>query len=175
MGENIPSQEENYCLLQGFEWNVPADGAHWKRLQSQLDPLKAVGIDNVWLPPACKAAGGDKANGYDIYDLYDLGEFDQKGSTATKWGPKADLMALSKDAKEKGINLYFDAVLNHKAGADEKEKCRVQEVDTNGMLRALVPSGRNLVCRSTGARQSLSMSQGIQEKQTADQRTRKQI
>jgi hypothetical protein len=25
-------------------------------------------------------------NGYDIYDLYDLGEFDQKGAVPTKWG-----------------------------------------------------------------------------------------
>ncbi|KAJ1338751.1 alpha-amylase [Microdochium nivale] len=122
-------EEENFCLLQGFEWNVPADGKHWRRLRAALDGMKAFGIDNLWLPPACKAAGGDKANGYDIYDLYDLGEFDQKGSTATKWGSKAELLDLSRDAKDKGISLYFDAVLNHKAGADEKEKCRVQEVD----------------------------------------------
>ena len=32
--------------------------------------------------------------GYDPYDYYDLGEFDQKGSVATWFGPKADLLAL---------------------------------------------------------------------------------
>jgi len=62
--------EDNYCLLQGFEWNVPADQKHWLRLKNVLHDLKDVGIDNVWLPPACKGAGGTNANGYDIYDLY---------------------------------------------------------------------------------------------------------
>jgi alpha-amylase len=64
--------------------------------------------------------------------LYDLGEFDQKGSVATKFGTKDDLLSLSKKAKELGIGLLFDAVLNHKAGADHKERCKVIEVDENG-------------------------------------------
>ena len=79
--------------------------------------------------PACKGAGGSESNGQDVYDLYDLGEFEQKGSRATKWGLKEDLVGLSRRADEVGVGLYFDAVLNHKAGADEKEKCWIQEVD----------------------------------------------
>lgn len=121
--------EENFCLLQGYEWNVPADQKHYTRLTNALQDLKDIGIDNLWLPPACKGAEGPKANGFDIYDLYDLGEFDQKGGKPTKWGSKEELVALSKKAEELGVGLYFDAVLNHKAGADEKEKCRIQEVD----------------------------------------------
>jgi alpha-amylase len=65
--------------------------------------------------------------------LYDLGEFDQKGSVATKFGSKADLLELSGKAKELGVGLLFDAVLNHKAGADKKERCKVVEVDENGI------------------------------------------
>ncbi len=126
---------ENFCLLQGFEWNVPADQKHWRRLESVLPDLKAAGIDNVWLPPACKGAGGAEANGYDIYDLYDVGEFDQKGSKSTKWGPREELESLVQKAKGLGMGLYFDAVLNHKAGADRKEKCRVIEVDQSGKNR----------------------------------------
>jgi alpha-amylase len=38
-------------------------------------------------------------------------------------------MELSKIAKEHGVGLYWDAVLNHKAGADKTEKCRAVEVD----------------------------------------------
>lgn len=123
--------QENYCMLQGFEWNVPADHKHWQRVKGALQGLKDIGIDNVWLPPACKGAGGKEANGYDIYDLYDLGEFDQKGGVPTKWGPKSELIDLTNEAEKLSIGLYFDAVLNHKAGADEKEKCRIQEVDSN--------------------------------------------
>lgn len=124
---------ENATLLQGFEWNVPADQKHWKRLAAVLPDLKKAGFDNIWLPPACKGAGGNNANGYDIYDLYDLGEFEQKNSRSTKWGSIEELKELSAKAKDTGIGLYFDAVLNHKAGADEKETCRVVEVDPDSM------------------------------------------
>ncbi|EHY55318.1 hypothetical protein HRR83_008764 [Exophiala dermatitidis] len=127
MGE--PATDSNYCILQGFEWNVSADQKHWKRLNAVLSELKDVGLENIWLPPACKGQGGSQANGYDIYDLYDIGEFEQKGSKSTKWGSREDLDALAQKAQELDVGLYFDAVLNHKAGADHKEKCRVVEVD----------------------------------------------
>ncbi|CAK1360588.1 Glucan 1,4-alpha-maltohexaosidase [Cercospora beticola] len=118
---------ENATLFQGFEWNVPADGKHYQRLLKALPSLKNAGIENVWLPPGCKASSKD-GNGYDIYDLYDLGEFDQKGEVRTKWGTKDDLLELSGKAKELGVGLYWDAVLNHKAGADKQEKVQAKEV-----------------------------------------------
>lgn len=61
---------------------------------------------------ACKGAN-QEGTGYDIYDLYDLGEFDQKGGKATKWGTKEELLSLTKKAKELGVGIMFDAVLNH--------------------------------------------------------------
>ena len=44
-----------------------------------------LGVTALWLPPAYKGAGGDKDVGYGVYDLYDLGEFNQKGSVPTKY------------------------------------------------------------------------------------------
>lgn len=44
--------------------------------------------------------------GYDIYDLYDLGEFDQKGSRATRWGSKEDLQSLITSARDKSVCLW---------------------------------------------------------------------
>ncbi|TVY46773.1 Glucan 1,4-alpha-maltohexaosidase [Lachnellula occidentalis] len=123
--------EENKTLFQAWEWNVPADQKHYQRLIGALDQYKEIGITTIWLPPACKAASGANGNGYDIYDLYDLGEFDQKGSVGTKFGTKDELLTLCKKAKELGIDVLFDAVLNHKAGADHTEKCMVVEVDQN--------------------------------------------
>ncbi|KAF1810718.1 putative alpha-amylase [Eremomyces bilateralis CBS 781.70] len=136
MGSQHTPTAENATLLQGFEWNVPADGNHWKRLLSKIDTLKSVGIDNIWLPPGCKASSSE-GNGYDIYDLYDLGEFEQKGSRRTKWGGKEELMELAKKAKDVGVGLYWDAVLNHKAGADHKEKCQAVEVDSEDHEKAV--------------------------------------
>lgn len=118
-------------MMQGFEWYVPADQKHWRRLSSAVAGLKALGIGNLWIPPGCKAANPD-GNGYDIYDLYDLGEFDQKGSRSTKWGSKEDLMHLVAKAEEAGVVLCWDAVLNHKAAADYTEKCMVVKVDPKG-------------------------------------------
>ncbi|RMZ82365.1 hypothetical protein DV737_g2107, partial [Chaetothyriales sp. CBS 132003] len=119
---------ENFTMLQAFEWYVPDDNKHWQRLTKALPGLRATGIDNLWIPPACKASS-PSGNGYDIYDLYDLGEFDAKGSKGTKWGTKAELLELAHKAKELGIGIYFDAVLNHKAAADHTEKCRVVKVN----------------------------------------------
>lgn len=95
-------------MLQAFEWYVPDDHKHWQRLHDQVSQLKATGIDNMWIPPGCKASS-PSGNGYDVYDLYDLGEFDQKGSKGTKWGTKDELVALSNKAKEVGVGLYWDA------------------------------------------------------------------
>ncbi|KAM7206401.1 Glycoside hydrolase superfamily [Naviculisporaceae sp. PSN 640] len=137
MGEHFESREptpENMTMMQAFEWYVPADKSHWVRLQKQIPQLKRFGIDNIWVPPGCKGSSPE-SNGYDIYDFYDLGEFEQKWSTPTKWGTKAQLMALCNTAAEYGVGIYWDAVLNHKFGADHLEKCQAVEVDRNDRNR----------------------------------------
>ncbi|KAG9239073.1 glycoside hydrolase superfamily [Amylocarpus encephaloides] len=116
MGDPTP---ENMTMMQAFEWYVPDDHKHWERLANNVANLKATGVDNIWIPPGCKASS-PSGNGYDVYDLYDLGEFDQKGSKGTKWGTKEELLKLAENANE---------FLNHKAAADHKEKCEAQEVD----------------------------------------------
>ncbi|KAL3708407.1 hypothetical protein TMatcc_006391 [Talaromyces marneffei ATCC 18224] len=122
------SPHENTCMFEAFEWYVPQDGRHYQRLQQCLPDLREIGIDNLLLPPGCKAMH-PSGNGYDIYDLYDLGEFDQKGTVATKWGSKKDLVALGQAAQDLGMGVYWDAVLNHKAGADRTERCLAVTVD----------------------------------------------
>ncbi|KAJ5935753.1 Glycoside hydrolase superfamily [Penicillium verhagenii] len=119
---------ENALIFQGFEWHVPADQSHWNRLRHALSDLKSIGVDQIWVPPGCK--GMDPAgNGYDIYDLFDLGEFDQKGSISTKWGSKKELVDFIREARSLGIGIVWDAVLNHKAGADFPERFKAIQVD----------------------------------------------
>ena len=48
------------------------------------------------------------------YDIWDLGEFEQKGSRGTKWGTKEDLKKAIDTASDHGIITYIDAVMNHK-------------------------------------------------------------
>ena len=77
-------------------------------------------VSGVWIPPAYKATSAFDA-GYGAYDLYDLGEFDQKGSVKTKYGSKAELHEVIAALQEQGIQVYADVILNHKANGDEKE------------------------------------------------------
>jgi alpha-amylase len=128
--------DDKLLMNHKFEWYVPSDHKHWQRLHKALPDLKRIGIDNIWLPPGCKA-GSNKSNGYDIYDLYDLGEFEQKGSRATKWGTKEELLALLDNAKSNGVGIYWDTVLNHKAGADYTQTCQAVKVNPLGTVLLL--------------------------------------
>lgn len=124
---------ENQTMFQGFEWYCPADHKHWVRLAQHIPDLAKLGITSMWIPPATKA-NWSKSNGYDIYDLYDLGEFHQKGAKHTKWGTKSELVDLANTANANGVKLIFDAVLNHKAGADHTEMVRATKVDPSSMI-----------------------------------------
>lgn len=68
----------NGTLMQYFEWYMPNDGQHWKRLQNDSAYLAEHGITAVWIPPAYKGTSQDDV-GYGAYDLYDLGSFIKKG------------------------------------------------------------------------------------------------
>lgn len=133
----------NETLFQAFEWYCPDDGQHWRRLSRDAPRLAALGVTTMWIPPATKGGSGASSNGYDAYDLYDLGELDQKGTTRTKWGTKAELVALADVAAAHGIGLLFDAVLNHKAGADGTERVEARRVDPKGPVSVTgLPSKR---------------------------------
>ncbi|KAH7055541.1 glycoside hydrolase superfamily [Macrophomina phaseolina] len=116
----------NQTIFQGFEWHTP--GGHWTRLSAALQTYADLGITSIWLPPGCKANQPD-GNGYDCYDLWDLGEFEQKGSRSTKWGSREELRDLMEKARSLGIGIIWDAVLNHKTAGDTTEECWAVEVD----------------------------------------------
>lgn len=124
--EELP--DDNKVMMQYFEWYLPDDGEHWNRLRDDAENLKKLGVGGVWLPPFCKSTGTNDV-GYGIYDLFDLGEFDQKGNVRTKYGTKDQLKAAIDALHAQGIQAYADAVLNHKAGADEAEVFQVVQVD----------------------------------------------
>ncbi|HTF80738.1 MAG TPA: alpha-amylase family glycosyl hydrolase, partial [Cytophagales bacterium] len=113
--------KENLTMIQFFHWYYPADGSLWKHFKSESKKIAELGINMAWLPPATKTDQGANGVGYQPYDLFDLGEFDQKGSVRTKYGTKDELVAAVKEALSHGIIPLADAVLNHKAGADEPE------------------------------------------------------
>src|ERR1043165_7869783 len=119
----------NLTMFQFFHWYYPNDGSLWKHCAEQADYLHKLGVTHTWLPPAYKSANGMHEPGYAVYDLFDLGEFDQKGSIPTKYGTRAEYIAAINSFHEKGIKVLADIVLNHKFGADEQEIAPVRRVN----------------------------------------------
>lgn len=117
-------------MMQAFEWDSPADGGYYKFLKENAKKIKDAGIDALWLPPMCKG-GGDQDVGYGIYDLWDLGEFDQKGTVRTKYGTKEELLEAIDELHKNEIKVYADVVLNHKGNADFEEEFMARMVDQN--------------------------------------------
>jgi alpha-amylase len=120
---------ENFTMLQFFEWYYPADGGLWRFFKSEAKRLKDMGVDTVWLPPAHKGMGGDQSSGYDSYDIYDLGEFDQRGAVRTKYGTREEFIEAVQTGRRAGLKVYADIVLNHMGGAEEKEVVMVRKVN----------------------------------------------
>jgi len=95
------------------------DGTLWNELKDRAWQLGEAGFTSVWLPPACKGNAGGMDVGYSVYDMYDLGEFYQKGSVRTKYGTRDELIAAVAEAR---LQIYWDVVLNHRMGGDEEEE-----------------------------------------------------
>ena len=119
--------KENRILMQYFEWYLRPEDKLWQQVSREAENLRKLGITDVWLPPAYKGAGGKYDAGYSAYDLYDLGEFNQKGSIETKYGSKDEYLQAINNLHQNNIKIYADIVLNHKIGADEAEMVYASE------------------------------------------------
>jgi alpha-amylase len=127
----------NGAMMQYFHWYTPADGTLWKQLSEKADELVKAGITSVWLPPAYKGAGGGNDTGYGVYDLFDLGEFDQKGSVRTKYGTRDEYLHAIKTARKAGLRVYADIVFNHKLGADRQEEFKATPFNPDNRHEAI--------------------------------------
>jgi alpha-amylase len=128
---------ENGVMLQCFEWYYPVGGKLWNDLATRARDFANKGITAMWLPPCGKGSHGGLDVGYAVYDLFDLGEFNQKGSVSTKYGARQELLKAIKAMHNAGLHVYADVVFNHKDGADETEDVMAQEVDWNDRNRPL--------------------------------------
>lgn len=116
-------------LVQFFHWYTPGEGHLWNEVADKARSLADMGLTDVWLPPAYKGAGGGMSVGYDTYDLFDLGEFDQKGSVATKYGTREALEHAAGALRGAGLGVIHDVVFDHKMGSDEPERVHVRRAN----------------------------------------------
>ena len=123
----------NGVMLQTFHWfmrDPPHAGmSHWQFVAGEADYWRGLGITGVWLPPPSKGGAGGYDVGYGVHDHFDLGEFNAKNTIATRYGTRAELhaainalhgytAALVPIPGATYIQVYADAVLNHKSDGD---------------------------------------------------------
>lgn len=105
-------------IMQAFYWDVPAGGTWWDVVKSKLPSWDAAGFSAIWLPPSSKASNGANSMGYDPYDYFDFGQYNQKGSIETRFGSNTELASLITTAHANNLQVYADMVLNHNSGGD---------------------------------------------------------
>lgn len=115
-GSYLKTTANASVMMQAFYWDVPAGGSWWDLLSTKVNDWSAVGINAIWLPPASKAQNGAYSMGYDPFDYYDFGQYNQMGSTETRFGSKVELQNLISTAHQQGLKVYADIVINHNSG-----------------------------------------------------------
>ena len=110
-------------VFQEFYWDTmpPPGQSWWAHVESQLPALADAGVRAVWVPAPTKGGAGTYDMGYGPYDPYDLGDKDQRGTVATRFGTKDEFLRFVAEAHRHGIKVYADVVLNHAMGADYAE------------------------------------------------------
>lgn len=129
--------QPNGVMMQYFHWYQPNDGSLWKEVRDTVETLAELGVTSLWLPPAYKGAAGGFDVGYGVYDLFDLGEFDQKGSIRTKYGTKDEYLEAIAAAHQAGIRIYADIVFNHRLGGDEAEEVKATPFNPDNRGQAI--------------------------------------
>src|SRR5882672_1831312 len=92
------------AMLQLFNVN-------WDELIQKMPEIAEAGYTSLWLPPPAKA-GSVFSVGYDVFDPFDLGDKNQRGTVRTRYGTKAELQQVVEAAHRFGIRVYFDNIMN---------------------------------------------------------------
>ena len=92
-----------YCLSVATYMDANGDGiGDFQGLMRRLDYLHGLGVTAIWLMPFQKSPGRD--DGYDISDYYNVNP---------AFGSLGDLVEFTHSAKQRGIRVLIDIVINH--------------------------------------------------------------
>jgi alpha-amylase len=125
----LTTKAQNDVMLQAFYWDVPVDaennnGSWWDNLYNKASEFKEIGISGIWVPSPAKGNWGIYDMGYGIYDHYDLGNYDQKGSIETRFGSRQELESMISAMHDTSngqpkVAVYADIILNHMYSSDD--------------------------------------------------------
>jgi maltose alpha-D-glucosyltransferase / alpha-amylase len=92
-----------YCLSVGTYMDANGDGiGDFQGLMRRLDYLHGLGVTAIWLMPFQKSPCKD--DGYDVADYY---------SVDPRYGTLGDFVEFTHGAKQRGIRVLIDLVVNH--------------------------------------------------------------
>ena len=107
-----------YCLSVGTFMDADGDGiGDFRGLTRRLDYLHGLGVTAIWLMPFYGSPCRD--HGYDVSDFYNVDP---------RYGTLGDFVEFTQGAKQRGIRVIIDLVVNHtsdqhpwfKAACDDK-------------------------------------------------------
>ncbi len=106
-------------------------------IAAQARDLRRAGFTAILFPPVCKAQGGHAptADGYGVFDQYDLGSKMQCGSLETRFGSREQLQRSIAVAHACGLDVYADVVMHQLSGG------------ANGVYRYLGADGAGRIGR----------------------------
>jgi Alpha amylase, catalytic domain/Thrombospondin type 3 repeat len=113
-----PRAAQAAVYLQYFETS-------YKEIQARLPEVAAAGYAVLWLPPPNKGCEGTADVGYAVYDRFDLGDQNQRGTVVTRYGTRKDLEALTTSVHRAGVKVIFDMVMNHNGNPSRIENAHV--------------------------------------------------
>ena len=85
----------------------------WNEITQKMPEIAEAGYTSLWLPPPAKAGSGFSV-GYDPFDPFDLGDKNQRGTVATRYGTRDELLRMVRTAHRFGLRVYFDNIVNHR-------------------------------------------------------------
>ena len=92
-----------YCLSVGTYMEADGDGAgDFRGLMRRLDYLHGLGVTAIWLMPFQTSPCRD--DGYDVADYYNVDP---------RYGTLGDFIEFTHGAKQRGIRVLIDLVMNH--------------------------------------------------------------
>lgn len=107
MGERWYQEAVIYCVEVGSFQDSNGDGrGDLRGLISRLDYLSRLGVTCLWLNPIHPSPWRD--NGYDVADYYGIDP---------GLGTLGDFVDLAGQARERGIRIVLDLVVNHTSDA----------------------------------------------------------
>lgn len=119
---SYPKYAEEDVIFQAFFWNSASPGEDptregnmkwYQTLNTQMVDIATSGFTHVYLPAPQKGESGTWSMGYDPYDHYDVGQYYQKYTTPTRFGPMSDLTNLVNTITTNSMISIVDVVMNH--------------------------------------------------------------